>query len=118
MSAPPGILFVSQSGVTTLSVIPKDSLDGKLIRVTFAGISAGVAYHLKLNGSTILTFGVPAAGDTFFNEVVFTWNSTNQDITPETWIGGTTANLAGFNSDFTFSTDAGNTVTSFSVEAV
>jgi len=111
-------IHITESGVTSLPAIPAGALDGAFIRVSIAGISAAATYHLKLNGNTIFTGGVPAAGDTFYNEVVFTWNSTNKDITPSNYIGGTASNLAAFNpADFTFSTDAGNTITSFSLIA-
>jgi hypothetical protein len=102
MSGLQGTLLVSETGVTTLADIPAASLDGKFIRVCIAGIAGANTVHLKVNGNTILTLS-STTGQDFFDEVVFTWNSTNQKIAPQVWIGGTPSNVTSFNpANFTF----------------
>lgn len=103
---------------TTLSSIPAASLDGKVTRVVIAGIAGSSSVHVNINGNVILTAAVNS-GSTFVFEILFTWNSTNKDLQPQVWIGGTPTNLTSFNpSTFTFSTDAAHTITSFAVTAI
>jgi hypothetical protein len=109
---------LAKGASTTLSSIPAASMDGKFVRVNIAGIAGSGSVNLYINGSHIFA-AAANSGYTFIHELIFTWNSTNRDVTPQSWTGGTPISLSSFNpSSFTFSTDSAHTITSFAVLGV
>lgn len=99
---------------TTLAALDAATMSGKAMRVTLAGISGSDTVHLKLNGTTIQTYGLPASGTTFIRTIILIFSATNQDL----WSDGTPSLLSSFNpSTLTFSTDSSHTITDFRVSA-
>lgn len=109
--------LVCRDASTSLTSIPSALLDGKFVRVQIAGIAGATSVKLYLNGNQILSM-TATIGQGFFNEICMSWNSTNQDVKPQTWLFGTPSNFGSFNpATMTFSTDASHTVTDFVVLA-